>query len=122
VFLLNVFPTRLDDVADRFDLPARNSTNFDHQLRRLRLRFRILDVAVFLAALVGMLTCAAALTVFLGTMYHATDNVIRFGIFGRALPRLIFALMAFSVKTILSGRTAREQAERAPNLAPQDQS
>ncbi|MEG3175353.1 DUF2721 domain-containing protein [Sphingomonas sp. RB3P16] len=110
--MLNVFTTRLGRVADRADLPADDSTQ--RQLQRLRLRSRILDAAVLLAALAGVLTCCAALTLFLGALRNAGDGKLLFGLFGGALACLILALTAFSVETILSGRSVREQTKRRP--------
>lgn len=112
--MLNVFTTRLGRVADRSDLHSRGAAPLDGQLRRLRLRSRILDIAVLLAALAGILTCGAALTLFLGVLRHAGDGALLFGLFGGALVCLMLALTAFAIETILSGRSVREQTRTVP--------
>lgn len=108
--LLNVCTTRLGRVADRVDLLTRDPGGHGPQLKRLRLRSRILDVAVLFAALAGALTCCAAFTLFFAALRNAEGGSILLGLFGSALACSIGALAAFSFETILSGRSIREQA------------
>lgn len=115
--LLNVFSARLGRVADRVDLLTRDTTGHDLQLKRLRLRSRILDVAVVLAALGGGFTCLAAMVLFFGALRNAAAGSILLALFGGALAFSIMALVAFVSETILSGRSIREQAEsRSPPI------
>ncbi|QYE33568.1 DUF2721 domain-containing protein (plasmid) [Polymorphobacter sp. PAMC 29334] len=107
----NVFATRLGRVADRVDLLTRDPAGRQQQLQRLRLRSRILDLAVLLAAFAGGLTCCAALTLFFGALQNAGSGRLLFALFGGALSCAVLALISFSVETILSGRTVREQTE-----------
>lgn len=106
--MLNVFTNRLGRVADRIELLGREPAAARVRLRRLRLRSRILDAAVLLAACGGALTCGAALTLFLSALRNETDGRLLFWLFGGALACLIAGLAAFSVETILSGRTVKE--------------
>ena len=120
--LLNVFTTRLGRVADRVDRLNDTAALHRRQLKRLRLRSLILDAAVLLAALSGGLTCAAALTLFLGALRDAATGAWLFAFFGAALGCAMLSLLAFSAETILSGQQVREEAtpeaERAPNSDP----
>jgi len=109
--MLNVFTVRLGRVADRVDLFTRDPKGHQLQLRHLRLRSRILDAAVVLAALAGGLTCCAGLTLFLGQIGNSGDGKLMFELFGAALLCSILALMAFALETILSGRSVRDQAD-----------
>lgn len=120
--LLNVCTTRLGRVADRVDLLTRDPDGHVRQLKRLRLRSRILDVAVVLAALAGGLTCCAALTLFFAALRNAGAGSILLGLFGAALICAIGALTAFSVETILSGQSVREQAETGADRAEAESS
>ena len=108
--LLNVFTTRLGRVADRVDRLNDTAALHRRQLRRLRLRSFILDAAVLLAALSGALTCAAALTLFLGALRDAATGTWLFAFFGAALGCAMLALVAFSAETVLSGQQVREEA------------
>ena len=109
--LLNVFTTRLGRVADRVDKLSDQAGEHPRQLARLRLRSRLLDVAVLLAALAGAATCCAALTLFLGALRNAGTGAWLFGFFGIALIGAVLALAAFATETLLSGRSVREQAQ-----------
>ncbi|WP_116090758.1 DUF2721 domain-containing protein [Sphingomonas crusticola] len=111
--LLNVFTTRLGRIADR----AHGLLGDPHcdrtELRRLNLRSRILDAAVLFAACSGALTCCAALTMFLGALQQVAWGAVLFTAFGGALVCAIAALAAFSIETILSGRTIRDKVDDA---------
>jgi hypothetical protein len=108
--LLNVFTVRLGRIADRVDRFMASPEGHQAQLARLRLRSRLLDVAVLFAALSGALTCAAALILFVSALRNAEGGAILFGLFGAALVCAIFALATFSVETILSGQSVREES------------
>ena len=108
--LLNVFTTRLGRVADRVDKLTDVAADHGRQLARLRLRSFILDAAVLFAALSGGLTCAAALTLFLGALRDAATGTWLFAFFGAALGCAMLSLVSFSVETVLSGRQVREEA------------
>ena len=69
--LLNVFTARLARISDRVYRIAHELTASRKELTRLRLRSRILDGAVLLAAVSGALTCFAALIMFLGALRNA---------------------------------------------------
>jgi CHASE3 domain sensor protein len=108
--LLNVFSTRLGRVADRVDRLTADAEAHPRQLRILRLRSRILDVAVVLVAAAGALTCGAALTLFFGELRNANGGILLFALFGLALLLSVLALAAFALETLLSGRSIREEA------------
>jgi hypothetical protein len=116
--LLSVFTTRLGRVADKVDQLARDGGARPRQFRRLRLRSRVLDVAVVLAALAGALTCCAALTLFFNALRNAGGGQLLFGLFGGSLVCAVLALAAFVFETLLSGRTVREQAETGTEGRP----
>jgi len=118
--LLNVCTTRLGRVADRVDLLTSDGSAHPRQLERLRLRSRILDVAVVFAALAGGLTCSAALTLFVGSLRDAQAGSALLWLFGAALICAIGALTAFAFETILSGQTIRGLAEAAEMGADED--
>ena len=111
--LLNVFSTRLGRIADqvdRLDVDTRSNPN-SRRAARLRLRSRTLDVAVLLASVAGALTCAAALTLFVGEIKSGSAGMVLFALFGGALVCAIAALGAFSFETILAGQTVRDNSE-----------
>ena len=116
--LLNVFTTRLGRVADRVDRLNETAGLHRHQLHRLRLRSFILDAAVLLAALSGGLTCAAAVTLFLGALRDAATGAWLFAFFGGALGCAMLSLVAFAAETILSGQQVREEATPAADRPP----
>ena len=109
--MLSVFTTRLGRVADRVAALSRDGAGQRRQLERLRIRSRILDVAVVFASLAGILTCCAALTLFVGAVRHVDAGAVLFALFGAALICAVLALLSFSLETLISGRTVREQAE-----------
>lgn len=112
--MLNVFTTRLGRVSDRIELLRKDPAAVHAQLRHLRVRSRVLDIAVLLAASGSALTCGAALTLFVDALHDAADGRLIFVLFGGALICLVGALAAFSIETIMSGRAIREleQGER----------
>ena len=108
--LLNVFSTRLGRIADQVDRLADEPARSPRRLARLRLRSRALDLAVLLAAIAGALTCAAALTLFVGEIRTGGAGLL-FGLFGGALVCSIAALGAFSFEMVLAGQGVRERTE-----------
>ena len=111
--LLNVFSTRLGRIADRAHRLRSEMPCSRAELKRLTLRSRILDCAVLFAACSGGLTCCAALTMFLGALKQVAWGAVLFTAFGGALVCAIAALAAFSVETVLSGRTVRDTVDDA---------
>jgi hypothetical protein len=111
--MLSVFTARLGRIADRAYRLAHEPKCRRDELDRLRLRSRILDSAVLFAAASGALTCVAALTMFLGALQQIAWGAVLFTAFGGALICAIAALAAFSVETILSGRTVRDKVDDA---------
>ncbi len=109
--LLNVFSTRLGRISDQVDRLADAAHGRSPRLARLRLRSRVLDVAVLSAALAGGLTCAAALTLFVGEIRSGGAGRLLFVLFGGALVCAITALAAFSCELILAGRGVRDRAD-----------
>ena len=109
--LLNVFSTRLGRISDQVDKLADDPDKRPQRLARLRLRSRALDIAVLLAAFAGALTCAAALTLFVGEINAGGAGRLLFGLFGGALVCAIAALAAFSFEMVLAGRGVRERAD-----------
>lgn len=108
--LLSVFSARLARIADRVDRLTEDPGANQVRLARLRLRSRLLDVAVLLGALSGAMTCCAALTLFLGVLGNAGSALLLFSLFGGALLCAVAALMIFAVETVLSGQTVRAEA------------
>lgn len=109
--LLNVFSTRLGRISDQVDKLVEGDRERPSQIARLRLRSRFLDIAVLLAAAAGALTCAAALTLFVGEIKTGGAGRLLFGFFGGALVCAIAALAAFSFEMILAGRGVRERVD-----------
>lgn len=102
--LLNVFSTRLGRISDQVDKLASEPSKRPQQLARLRLRSRYLDIAVLLAACARGLTCAAALTLFVGEIKTGGSGRLLFALFRGALPCAIAALGGFSLEIVLAGR------------------
>ena len=111
--MLSVFTARLGRIADRAYRLSHEPKCRRDELVRLRLRSRILDTAVLFAASSGALTCLAALTLFLGALQQVEWGAVLFTAFGGALIFAIAALAAFSVETVLSGRTVRDKVDDA---------
>src|SRR5262245_20739145 len=115
--LLNVFSTRLGHVANRVDLlsadlqrEAADTEFLSAQLDVLRMRSRILDVAVVLATVGGAATCAAVLVLFLGAVRNNEEaaRALLFGFFGGALVFTIAALGTFLIEMIITGHGLRD--------------
>jgi hypothetical protein len=111
--MLGVFTARLGRIADRAYQLSHAATSSRLELDRLRLRSRILDFAVLSAASSGALTCLSALTLFLGALKQIAWGAVLFTAFGGALICAVVALTAFSIETVLSGRTIRDKVDDA---------
>ncbi|WP_342148504.1 DUF2721 domain-containing protein [Methylorubrum sp. SB2] len=123
--LLNVFSTRLGRVADKVDKLRADligagpdeAAELSHRLAYLRRRSLLLDLAVILASLGGVLTGIAVLTLFLGALRDASAASVLFVCFGLALGCTIGAILAFLVEILLAGRGVRMTAGLAPTDA-----
>jgi len=132
--LLNVFSTRLGRVADRVHLLSADlqrgpaDTEFlSAQLDFLRRRSLILDVAVMLATVGGVATCAAVLVLFLGALGNADVSVkalraILFGLFGGAIVFTLAALVTFLIEMIMAGRGLRVVCRQHQKTADKNKS
>lgn len=107
--LLNVFAARLARVADRVDRLAETSAATSLVMHRLRQRSRLLDAAVVLVSLAGLLTCGAALTLFYGALRERAAADALFAMFAGALLLTMLAILLFAFEMILSGRAVRER-------------
>ncbi len=119
--LLNVFGARLARVADQADkvsgllLAASDEERkvLGLRLDQLHRRSLALDAAVVLAALGGVATCGAVLTLFVGALRDATIANVLFGLFGAAILCTLCALVVFGFEMLLASRTVRDRiAER----------
>ncbi|KAB7783270.1 DUF2721 domain-containing protein [Methylorubrum populi] len=123
--LLNVFSTRLGRVADKVDalsatLPGADGearATLDRRLAYLRRRSLLLDLAVVLASLGGVMTGAAVLTLFVGALRDASAASVLFACFGLALVCTILAILAFLAEILLAGRGVRLEVERKQDRA-----
>lgn len=117
--LLNVFSTRLGRVADKVDKLSADligagpdeAADLGRRLAYLRRRSFLLDLAVVLASLGGVLTGAAVLTLFVGALRDASAASVLFVCFGLALGCTILAILAFLTEILLAGRGVRIAAE-----------
>ncbi|WP_232628804.1 DUF2721 domain-containing protein [Methylobacterium sp. Leaf118] len=116
--LLNVFSTRLGRVADKVDrLTAdlvgagpEEAAALAQRLAYLRRRSGLLDAAVVMASLGGVMTGVAVLTLFVGALRDASAASILFACFGLALLCTVGALVAFMAEILLAGRGVRRAA------------
>ncbi|WP_336488997.1 DUF2721 domain-containing protein [Methylobacterium nigriterrae] len=123
--LLNVFSTRLGRVADKVDAAARSLEGADpaeaarlsRYLTYLRRRSFILDAAVVLASLGGVMTGIAVLTLFVGALRDNTIATVLFGCFGAALVCTVGAIGAFLTEILLAGRGVRIEVARQQDQA-----
>lgn len=109
--LLNVFSTRLARISDQVDKAMAMAEKRPRKLARLRLRSRLLDLAVLVSAIAGALTCGAAMTLFVGAIRTGGAGSLLFMLFGGALGCSIVSLGIFSVEMILAGRSVREKVD-----------
>ncbi len=117
--LLNVFSSRLARVSDQvnrlvYEGDALQFVGREARLRMLRLRSRVLDVAVVLAALAGASTCGAALVLFLGAVRASGAAGALFLLFGGAIVLTMCALAAFVIEMLIASRGLRILSERNP--------
>jgi hypothetical protein len=115
--LLNVFSSRLARVSDQvnklvYEGESLKFVGREARLRALRLRSRVLDVAVVLAALAGASTCAAALVLFLGAMRASSAAGLLFLLFGGAVILTMCALAAFMLEMLIASRGLRNLSEQ----------
>jgi hypothetical protein len=121
--LLGVFSARLGRVADRLHVvtgaleTGSNSAKLTAQLTYLRWRLRILEVAVGMGAMAGAMTCAATLTLFIGTLGESGSGAVLYTLFGLAVICIFIALMAFIAEVLVTTIGLRARAERAERLA-----
>jgi hypothetical protein len=115
--LLNVFATRLGRISDQVDKLVADTDNDAPEVRGrlhyLRLRSRLLDAAVVLAALAGACTCGAALVLFLGAVRDASAGDALFLLFGGAIILTTCALTAFVLEVLLTGIGVRRLVDRS---------
>lgn len=109
--LLNVFTQRLARISDQVDRAMSEAEKRPDKVARLRLRSRALDAAVLLAAVAGVLTCGAAMTLFLGAIRAGSTQSVLFALFGGALSCSILSLVAFAFEMVLAGRTVRDKVD-----------
>jgi len=114
--LLNVFATRLGRISDQVDKlvaePEADAPEVRGRLHYLRIRSRLLDAAVVLAALSGAFTCGAALVLFLGAVRDASAGNALFLLFGGAIVLTTLALAAFVLEVLLAGMGVRRMVDR----------
>ncbi|WP_413989269.1 DUF2721 domain-containing protein [Labrys okinawensis] len=121
--LLGVFANRLARVADRLHIvtgaleTGGNSAKLTAQLTYLRRRLRILEVAVSMGAMAGAMTCAATLTLFIGTLREAGSGGVLYTLFGLAVICIFVALMAFMAEVLVTTIGLRARAEKAERQA-----
>jgi hypothetical protein len=118
--LLSVLATRLGRVADRVDATAekveaadrRERLRLEKQLAFLERRTHVLDAAVILATLGGVMTSLAALLLFVDVLReHA--GVSLFVAFGLALLMTIGALFCFLIEMLLASRGIRHEVAKS---------
>ena len=110
--LLNVFSTRLGRVADKVDRLRADligagpdeAAELSHRLAHLRRRSLLLDLAVVLASLGGVLTGLSVLTLFVGALREGSAASVLFACFGLVLGCTI---LAFLMEILLAGRGVR---------------
>lgn len=118
--LLNVFTGRLTRVVDRMrkvavQLRAHPDGADDGQLRRelalQRLRLKIVNGAIALAALSAFLTCCAILALFVGGLVHDTQSVLPLALFAAAVAAVIAALALFLWEVRVSGHALAAETD-----------
>ncbi|WP_230482314.1 DUF2721 domain-containing protein [Sphingomonas sp. Leaf21] len=109
--LLNVFATRLGRISDRIQALKRDGRSDSFEMRRLRLRSKILDIAVTLTAAAGAMTCCAAITLFLGTLRDSGHATILFVFFGGGLVFAVAGLACFVSEITIAGRALRDESD-----------
>jgi uncharacterized membrane protein YedE/YeeE len=140
--LLSVFSLRLARVADKVDAisEATKCASVDEarvlslQLVHFRHRSHALDVAIVLAGIGGVATCASVLTLYVGALRDLTAATVLFALFGLAILCAIGAITAFTVEMLLSSigirnkvaegrrQAAATEAEAPEGVEPQQDS
>jgi len=108
---LNVFTGRLARVADRVNAIARARlegkqvvVGLSADINALRRRTVALQAAVVLGGISGAFTCAATVTIFVGTLGADPPSLVVFLEFGLALLSLLGALSCFVAEMLIAGR------------------
>jgi hypothetical protein len=118
--LLNVFTGRLTRVVDRMRKVAdRLRANADQaheaQLRRelalQRLRLKIVNLAIALAAFSAFLTCCAILALFIGGLSRDTQTALPLALFAAAVGAVIVALALFLWEVRVSGQALATETD-----------
>ena len=107
--LLNVFATRLGRISDRIQALKRDGRAKSFEMRRLRLRSKILDIAVTMTAAAGAMTCCSAITLFLGTLRESGRASLLFFFFGGGLLFAVAGLACFVGEITIAGRALRDE-------------
>ena len=118
--LLGIFSTRLARVADQVDAAARDMLTADAaearslsvRLSHLRRRSTLLDVAVALACLGGVMTAVSIMTLFVGALRDAATASVLFACFGAALISAIGALGGFLAEILMASSGVRVEVDR----------
>jgi hypothetical protein len=118
--LLNVFAGRLTRVVDRMRKVAAQlrAGPGDAELRQLRrelalqrLRLRVVNGAIALAALSAFLTCCAILALFVGGLTRGTQSVLPLALFAAAVAAVIVSRALFIWEVRVSGRALAAETE-----------
>jgi hypothetical protein len=118
--LLNVFTGRLARVVDRMrkvamQLRGNPGDAEERQLRDelalQRLRLRIVNAAIALAALSSFLTCCAILALFVGGLSRDTQSVLPLALFASAVAAVIVGLALFIWEVRVSGRALAAETQ-----------
>jgi protein-S-isoprenylcysteine O-methyltransferase Ste14 len=90
----------------------------DAELRQLRrelalqrLRLRVVNGAIALAALSAFLTCCAILALFVGGLTRGTQSVLPLALFAAAVAAVIVSLALFIWEVRVSGRALAAETE-----------
>jgi hypothetical protein len=123
--LLNVFSTRLARVADQVEALTKaieadgSQQNAVMALRLLHLHRRsvALDIAVALAAMAGMSTCASVLGLFVGEAGGFAVAAVLYVTFGLAIACILAAIIAYTVEMMMAGQRVRAEVAAGQQLA-----
>ncbi len=113
--LLNVFAGRLARVADRLDALSKEigdkpcSLTESEEVRRLRRRSQMLDVAVVLSTAGAAATCLAIMTLFLLALSNRTIAGVLLSFFGLAIVCTLGSVIAFGLEMVMSNRAMRRR-------------
>ena len=118
--LLGIFSTRLARVSDQVDAAVKEMLMADEaaarslsgRLSRLRRRSTLLDTAVALACLSGVMTAVSILTLFVGALRDAATASVLFTLFGLALISATCALAGILVEILMASHGVRVEVDR----------